>query len=74
MLFKKKNKKKNINLMNTAVFQKTIENIGKRRDIKPVATEKRKQYLVSELDYHTTKFFTVYQLAIEMKKKKNRCL
>ena len=71
---KNKTKKKNINLMNTAVFQKTIENIGKRRDIKPVATEKRKQYLVSELDYHTTKFFTVYQLAIEMKKKKNRCL
>ena len=56
-------------LMNTAVFGKTTENVRKNRDIKLVTTERRKNYLVFEPNYHTTKFFTENLIAIEMKKK-----
>ena len=42
--------------MNTAVSGKTMENVRKNRDIKLAATEKRRNYLVSESNYHTTKF------------------
>ena len=45
-------------LMNNAVFGKTMENASKHRDIKLVATERRRNYSVSELNYHTTKIFT----------------
>ena len=38
-------------------------------DIKLVATERGRNYLVSEPNYHTTKFFTENLLAIEMKNK-----
>ena len=55
-------------LMNNAVFGKTIKNVIKHRDIKLMATEKSRNYLLSELNYHTTKFFTEHLLAIEMKK------
>ena len=58
-------------LMNNAVFGKTMENVRKYRDIKPVTTEKRRNYLVSESNYHTAKFFTENLLAIEMKKNSN---
>ena len=44
-------------LMNNAVSGKTMENVKKYRDIKPVTTERRRNYLVSEPNYHTTKFF-----------------
>ena len=48
------------------------ENYGKcekkRRIIKLVTTERRRDYLVSEPNYHTTKFFTENSLAIEMRK------
>ena len=55
--------------MNNAVFgKKTMENVTKHRDIKLVTTEKRKNYLVSEPNYHTTKFFTKHLLATETKK------
>ena len=47
---------------------KTTENKRKHRDIKLVKTERRRNYLVSEPDYHITKFFTENLLAIEMKK------
>ena len=51
--------------MNNAVFGKTMEKtIGKRRYIRPVTTERRKNYLVSEPNYHTKKF-AVNLLAIE---------
>ena len=35
---------------------------------KLVATEKRRNYLVSEPNYHTTEFFTEKLLAIDMRK------
>ena len=57
-------------LMNNAVFRKTMENVRKHRDIKFVTTKRRRNYLVSEPNYHTTKFFTKNLLAIEMKKQK----
>ena len=49
-------------------FGKTMENARKHRDIKVVTTNKRRNYLVSEPTYHTTKWFLEDLLAIEMKK------
>ena len=43
-------------LMKNAVFGKTMENVKKHRNIKTVATERRTGYLISEPNYHTTKF------------------
>ena len=54
--------------MNNAVFEKTKENVRKHRDIKLVTTERRRNYLLSEPNFTTTKFFTEKLLAIEMKK------
>ena len=47
-----------------------MENLRKHRDIKLVTTDKRRNQLVSELNYHTTKWFSESLLAIEMKKTK----
>ena len=47
-----------------------MENVRKHKGIKHVTTERRRNYLVLEPNYHTTKFFTENLLAIEMKKKK----
>ena len=58
--------------MNDAVFGKTMGNVRKYRDIKFVTTERRRNYLISERNYHATKFFTETLLATEMKKKKNK--
>ena len=55
-------------LMNNAVFGKTMENVRKHRDIKLVTTDKRRNQLVSEPNYHTTKYFSENLLAIQMKK------
>ena len=57
-------------LMNNAVFGKTMENVSKHRDIKLVTTDKRRNQLVSEPNYHTTKWFSEKLLVIEMKKTK----
>ena len=43
--------------MNNVVFTKTMENVRKHRDIKLVTTERRRNYLVSEPNDHTTKRF-----------------
>ena len=56
--------------MNNAGFGKTMENVKKYRDIKFVTTERRRNYLVSEPNYYTARFFTENLLAIEMKKLK----
>ena len=56
--------------MDNAVFRKTMENVRKHRYIKLVTTERKRNYLVSDPNYHTTKFFPENLLAIEMKKLK----
>ena len=55
--------------MNNAVFRKTMENVKKHRDIKLITTERRRDYLLSERNYLTTKVFTEHLIAIKMKKK-----
>ena len=42
--------------MNNSVFGNTMENVRKHRDIKLVAIDKRKNQLVSEPNYLTTKW------------------
>ena len=54
--------------MNKAVFGKTMKNMRKHSDIKLVTTERRRNYLLSEQNYHTTKFSAKHLIAIEMKK------
>ena len=49
-------------------LEKNMENVRKQRNIKLVTTERRRNYLVSEPNYHTTKFFIENLLAIEMRK------
>ena len=55
-------------LMNNSVFGMTMENVRKHRDIKLVTSDKRRNQLVSEPNYHTTKYFSENLLSIEMKK------
>ena len=55
-------------LMNNAVFQKTMKNVRKLRNIKLVTTERRINFLVSVPNYHNTKFFTERLLVTEMRK------
>ena len=43
-------------LMNNAVFGKKMENIRKHRDIKLLTTDKRRNKLVSEPNYHTMNY------------------
>ena len=62
-------KKDFFKLIKNTVFAKTMENVRKHGDIKLVTTERRRNYLVSEPNYHTIKLFTENLLAIEMKKK-----
>ena len=45
-------------LLNNSVFGKTMENVAKHRDIKLVTNDKRRNQLVSEPNYHTTKWFS----------------
>ena len=56
--------------MNNAVFGKTMENIGKHRDIKLVTTNKRRNKLVSEPNYHTINYISEDLSIIEMNKTK----
>ena len=57
-------------LMNNSVFGKTMENVWNHRDIKLVTSENRRNKLVSEPNYHTTKHFSEDLQAIEMRKTK----
>ena len=57
-------------LMNNSVFGKAMEDVRKHRDIKLVTTDKKINQLISEPNYHATKYFSEDLLAIEMKKKK----
>ena len=56
--------------MNNAVFGKTMENVRKHKDIKLVITDKRRNQLVAEPNYHAIKGFSENEVAIEMKKAK----
>ena len=40
-------------LMNNSIFEKTMENVRKHRDIKLVTAERRRNYFVSEPNNHT---------------------
>ena len=44
--------------INIEIFGKTMENMRKHRDINLVTPERRRNYLVTEPNYHTTNFFT----------------
>ena len=57
-------------LMNNSVFEKTMENIRKHRDIKIVKTDKKRTKLVSEPNYHTINLISEDLSIIEMKKTK----
>ena len=57
-------------LMNNSVFGKTIENIRKHRDIKLVTTDKKRNKLVSEPNYHTINYISGDLSIIEMNKTK----
>ena len=57
-------------LMNNAVFGITMENIKKHRDIKIVTTDKKRNKLVSETNYHTMNYITEDLSIIEMNKTK----
>ena len=69
---KLRTKEKNIfffKFINNSVFGKTMGNVRKHRDIRTVTTDKRKSYLVSELNWHKAKRFSKILLEIEMNKK-----
>ena len=55
-------------LMNNSVFGKTMENVRKRRDLKLLTIDKRRNQLILEPNYHKTKYFSENLLAIKMKK------
>ena len=53
--------------MNNSVVCKAIQNMRKHKNITFVTTERRRNYLVSEPNYHITKFFKEKMLTIEIK-------
>ena len=55
-------------LICNSYFGKTMENVRKQGDIKLVTTDKRRNQLISEPNYHTRKWFSEDLLAIEMMK------
>ena len=55
-------------LVNNSVFGKTMANVRKNRDIKLVTADKRRNQLVLEPNYHTTKWFSEDLLVKEIKK------
>ena len=57
-------------LMNNEVFGKTMENIRKHRDIKIVTTDKKRNKLVLEPNYHTINYISEDLSIIEMNKMK----
>ena len=53
--------------MNNASFENNLGNVRKHRDINLVTTERRKNCLVSEPNYHTKFFSTEYLLPVGVK-------
>ena len=54
--------------MYNSVFEKTIENVKKQRDIKLATANKKRNRLVSKPNYHIIKYFSEDLLVMEMKK------
>lgn len=54
--------------MNNSVFGQATGNLSQHRAIKLVSTDKKRNYLVSESNYYTIKWFSDSLLATEMKK------
>ena len=65
---KKDFEKKIFKSMKNSAFGKIMENVRKHRDVKLIKTEKRRNYLVSKANYHSTKFFTEMVMAKVMNK------
>ena len=57
-------------LMNNAVFGKTMENVRKHRNIKLVTTDKKRNKLVSEPNYHAINLISENLSIIEMRRTK----
>ena len=57
-------------LMNNAMFGKTMENVRKHWDIKLVKTDKKRNKLVSEPNFHTMKLIDNNLAIMEMRKVK----
>ena len=55
-------------LMNNSVFRKTMENVRNHRDIGVVTTDKQRNILASEPNYHSTKYIVKDLGILEMKK------
>ena len=68
----KYNFKKDFKLTNNVFFEKSMENIRKHRDIKLVRTNTKRNKLLSEPNYHTTKWLSEDLLAIELKRKNSK--
>ena len=56
--------------MNNAVFEKTMENVRKHRDIKLVTTNKKRSKLVSEPNYHAINLISESLSIMEMMRTK----
>ena len=55
-------------LKNNSVFGKTVKNVWKHRNVRLVTIERRRNYLISEPNYHSKKIFIENLLAREMRK------
>ena len=53
-------------MVNNAVFVKTMKNVRNHRDINLITTEVRRNYFVSEPNYHSANFFSDNLLAIDI--------
>ena len=61
-------KKDFFRLMNNSIFGKTMEIVRNHRDIEIVTSNRQRNKLVSEQNYHTTKYISENLLIIEIKK------
>ena len=55
-------------MINNAVIRKTMENSRKRKNIKLITIEGRRNYLILKVNCYTKKFFRENLLAIEMRR------
>ena len=60
-------KKDFFKFMNNVVFGKTKGNVRKYKNIKLTTTERRRNCLVSEPNYHAAEFYTEKLLALEIR-------